>query len=165
MPPVLTVLGHKIVHFLRAFQLPPLSLDQLSTHTSLTLFWDFEAMSQGMCSGLSLTKGPEIGGGSTQWGKFCPKENGRWKWLGQRNSSFILSSVSYFKTQFLSEPFTWPMDEWMCHSFQCLCGSLWSCTQHDGYTHCIALPPSLLASLFLILMAQSLYLPNKVITP
>lgn len=91
MPQILTVLGHKTMHFSGAPQPLPLSIAQPSTHSRLPLF-GMQGLVPGWHSSLSLTKEPEMGkeGGSTQWGKFCSMGNGWWKWLGPINASFIL---------------------------------------------------------------------------
>lgn len=104
-------------------------------------------MSQGRHSSLSLTKGPKRGAGRAQRGKFHPVGNGWWKWLGKRNSpcSFSCGATSRCSsfTDFLHRP-------WMSGRVTrfCLCDSLWSCTQSDGYTHDVALSPSRLPFLF-----------------
>lgn len=75
MPKAPTVLGHKHGTLFKALQLPPLSrLAPLPFQVALLFGLWYNTMSQGMSSVLSLIKGPEIEGGSTQWGEFCPRK-------------------------------------------------------------------------------------------
>lgn len=60
MPQILTVLGHKTMHFSGAPQPLPLSIAQPSTHSRLPLF-GMQGLVPGWHSSLSLTKGPEMG--------------------------------------------------------------------------------------------------------
>lgn len=120
---ILHYMGHKVRHFLRALQLPPLSLDPLSTHTSLPLFWDLDTRpcpragipafhsprgqrkEQAASSGVNFIQW-EMDDGS-DWGREIPP------------AFFLL--LGYFKMQFLYWLFTQTVDEWACHSFL----SLW----------------------------------------
>ena len=145
-----------IVRLLRPLQLPPLSLQLPPVSPSHPSFWTWiEHHVPGHEFWFLIHWGTRV---STQRGTFRPVGNGWWKWLQQTNSSFILflwihSRHSSFLNALQS---TW-MSEHVIWANFCLHGWLWSYTQHDGYSHCIASPPSFyFISSFLILAAQSL---------
>ena len=103
-----TILGHKVRHFLRALQLPPLSLGLLSAHTRLPVFRDLDTRPcpragipashspRGQREGQAAPRGVnfiqwEMGDGS-DWGREIPP------------AFFLL--LCYFKMWFLYRLFT-----------------------------------------------------------
>lgn len=112
----------------------PLSLDLLSIHTRLPSFGTrYKAMSQGRHSSLSFTKESKRGAGSTQRGKFFIQwGNGWWKWLGEEKFLPPLSPPRSISRCSSFTPLHRPRMSERVTRF-CLCDSLWSCTQTDGY--------------------------------